>query len=706
MDTQTPLLEAKNLSIAYSTRSGPLNAVINFNMTLHKGDSIGIVGESGCGKTTVLLALMNYLGKNGIITSGDIFFKGKSLLSMSQQELTDIRGNQISMIYQEPMSALNPCLTIGKQLLEVLAFHSNLSPSEAQERTIETLHDVRLPEPEHIMTCYPHQISGGQQQRIVIAMALLSRPTVLLLDEPTTALDVTVEYGIIKLINSLKQKYGSSMIYISHNMGLIRQTCEDLIVMYSGHAVETGKTKDVFSKPSHPYTQGLLKCIPSPAHEPSERPLSPIKGQLPPANDRPKGCFFGPRCHFFKEGLCDNPNGITLEKTPFHPNHFSRCARTHELEKLEQPPTPKAATRASSSTQDTHPLLSIQNIKKNYHVQQSLFSSLSSSKTKTIKANNDISLSVYKGQIVSIVGESGCGKTTLAKLILGLEKPSSGSISFDNQNISDLSVRTRDTSLISHLQMIFQNPNETLNPSLSVGYQITRAVRKFNPQLSKKDARKKAFKLFDMVSLSPQIFFNRLPMHLSGGQKQRIGISRAFAGSPSLVIADEPVSALDVSVQSSVIELLHKLQLNENCSLLVISHDLSLVRYLSDFVVVMYLGHIMESGPVRDIFSPPFNPYTEALLAAVPIADVSISKRDDIVLEGNLPSPFNPPKGCPLSSRCHRFIEGLCDTTPPPTQKISDVHSITCHIPIDTLKSQPPIFTTNPNKNNQKETKS
>ena len=688
---ETPILDIENLDISYTTRKGKINAVLDFNLKLEKGNSIGIVGESGCGKTTVLLAMMNYLGKNGSIDSGNIKFMGQSMLSMSEKELTDIRGNKIAMIYQEPMSALNPCLLIGEQLLEVLKFHSPLSTAEAKVRCIETLHDVRLPDPERIMACYPHQISGGQQQRIVIAMALLSRPSLLLLDEPTTALDVTVEFGIIKLIAELSRKYGSSMIYISHNMGLIRQTCNDIIVMYSGQVVETGPTEQVFMSPNHPYSQGLLKCIPSPAHDANERSLTPIRGQLPPADDRPQGCFFAPRCEFFLEGTCDNQNGIPISVLDKKTQLTCRCARIEDLDNLSRTKTQDSQRRIvdHNKVKKSQPLLKIENLQKNYQIHSSIFSSKGG---QTIKANKNINLEVFKGDIVSIVGESGCGKTTLAKILLGLEEPTSGKISFQHHDISESPVHSRPPDLIGNMQMIFQNPNETLNPAQSVGYQVMRAVKKFNPKLSHGQVKEKAFKLFDMVSLSPEIFFDRLPMHLSGGQKQRIGISRAFAGNPSIIIADEPVSALDVSVQSSIIELLHELQLHEHISLLVISHDLSLVRYLSDFIIVMYLGQILERGPVKAVFEPPYSPYTEALLAAVPIADASISKRDDVVLDGNLPSPTSPPKGCPLATRCHRKIQGLCDDQPPPIRQISHNHEIACHLSIEELSKIKPVF--------------
>ena len=697
-----PLIEAKNLKISYETRNGIIDAVLDFSFKAYKGDSVGIVGESGCGKTTVLLALMRYLGKNGRISHGDILFHGKSMLSMSTKELTDIRGNKIAMIYQEPMSALNPCLTIGAQLFEVLQFHFSLGAKEAYERCVEILQDVRLPEPAHLMSCYPHQISGGQQQRIVIAMALLSKPELLLLDEPTTALDVTVEHGIVKLIAELSAKYGSTIVYISHNMGLIRQACEDLIVMYSGQVLEYGKTKDIFARPSHPYTRGLLRCIPSPAHKPSERRLKPIQGQLPPIDKRPQGCLFAPRCDLFQASLCDNPAGIDFRQiggegsSQTSYQHASRCARLEDLDATKEDSARKDDAEPSpvQKKNTSQPILDIKNIYKEYTVRNNPLGSLGKGGEKKIKANQNISLQVHEGSVVAIVGESGCGKTTLAKSLLGLENVDSGSMIFAGKNIASLDVNKRDPKLIGSLQMVFQNPNETLNPAHSVGYQIARTVRKLNPELSNKEVQQRAFDLFRMVSLQPATFFHRLPMHLSGGQKQRIGIARAFAGSPSLVIADEPVSALDVSVQSSIIELLRDIQRKNSTSLLIISHDLSLVRYLADYVVVMYLGQIMESGPVEAVFSPPYHPYTQALLSAVPVADSSVTKQSDVVLEGNLPSPFHPPKGCPLSSRCHKKIGDVCVQTPPVLQNIGDDHLISCHIKQEELKQEKPVFIT------------
>ena len=677
-----PVLECRNLSISYFIRAGEVPAVIDFNLKLMPGEAHGLVGESGCGKSTVALAIMNYLGTNGGIVGGEILFHGRNMRSMAEEELRQIRGSRIAMIYQEPMASLNPSMRVRDQLAEVPMFHEEVTWAEATERSEALLRKVRLPDPKRIMDSYPHQISGGQQQRVVIAMALLSNPELLLLDEPTTALDVTVEAGIVDLVKEISAEFGTSMIYISHNLGLILETCNRLTVMYSGEAVEIGKIGDVFDHMRHPYTRGLFNSIAVPGADKNARPLASIPGQLPLPYARPKGCYFGPRCSQFKAGLCE-VGRVPLREIGSS-NHFVRCHRYDEIDWAHSGAT--ASTRVPVEVGDV--ILTVDDLSKHYGVETPGI--LVGGKSSTVKANENLNFRAREAETVAIVGESGCGKSTFAKVLMGLEEASSGTVTLGNLEVGQLEVRKRDAKTIGSLQMVFQNPFDTLNPSHSVGSQIARVIRKFRVERDSRKVQERVDALLDIVKL-PRDFANRRPRQLSGGQKQRIGIARAFAGDPKVVVADEPVSALDVSVQAAVTELLMDIQRDKRTTLLFISHDLSVVRYLSDRIIVMYLGQIMEKGSTEEIFAPPYHPYTEALLSAVPIADTSVRKRK-IVLQGEIPSPLDPPKGCPFCTRCPYVIKGLCDTTPPPQREFAPRHVIACHLEPEHLAAMEPVI--------------
>lgn len=683
----TPVLECKDVNISYYTRAGEIPAVIDFNLTVMPGESIGIVGESGCGKSTVALAIMNYMGKNGSVKSGQILFNGRDLQDMNEEELRRIRGSQISMVYQEPMASLNPSMKIGEQLIEVPLYHENVTEGEAKNRALEMLAAVRLPDPQRIMDSYPHQISGGQQQRVVIAMALLSKPALLLLDEPTTALDVTVEAGIVQLIKDISKQFGTSMIYISHNLGLILETCDRITVMYSGEAVETGSIETVFNKMRHPYTRGLFASIPLPGTNKNSRPLVPIRGQLPLPQNRPQGCYFGPRCDFFQAGRCDRKGGIPVRVVPNEARHEVRCERFEEIDWASYRPQGLSGEQAEIGKV----VLEVSHMKKYYSLKDtSMMAMIKGKKVQYVKANEDINLIAREAETVAIVGESGCGKSTFAKVLMGLEQATSGQVKLNGIDISQLPVQERKAQMVSLLQMVFQNPFDTLNPSHTVGSQIARVIKKFGIEDDPDKINQRVMELLDLVKL-PRDFALRRPRQLSGGQKQRIGIARAFAGHPAVVVADEPVSALDVSVQAAVTGLLTDIQRDLKTTLLFISHDLSVVRYVADRIVVMYLGHIMEQGTTDEIFNPPYHPYTEALLSAIPIADTSVRKRH-IVLEGELPSPVNPPSGCPFQTRCPRKIGMICETQMPLLQETETGHAILCHIPISELGKIAPVI--------------
>ncbi len=686
-DHQEPVLICKDLCISYYTRAGEIPAVVDFSLTVLPGETIGIVGESGCGKSTVAMAIMQYMGANGGIKSGSITFKDRDLTQMSEDELRRIRGSEIAMIYQEPFASLNPSLKISTQLMEVPLAHENISKEEARHRAVQMLADVKLPDPERLMDAYPHQLSGGQQQRVVIAMGLLSNPSLLLLDEPTTALDVTVEAGIVKLVAEISKKFGTSQIYISHNLGLILETCDRVFVMYSGEVVEEGTIDSLFTWPRHPYTHGLFACIPLPTADKHAAPLKPIRGQLPLPFERPQGCYYHPRCDHFKPGLCDQEHIAMAHVEGSRADHRVRCLRYKEIDQRLEVPDDEVKEVLELGKQ----VLEVDHMKKYYEVRDSSLRALFSGKrTRYVKANEELNFTAREGETVAIVGESGCGKSTFAKVLMGLETGTDGAVRHLGNDLSEIAVRDRSPEQIGSLQMVFQNPFDTLNPSHSIGGQVSRVIKKFGVETDKQKIFDRVMKLLDTVKL-PRDFYFRKPRQLSGGQKQRVGIARAFAGNPSMVIADEPVSALDVSVAAAVTELLMDIQREHRTTLLFISHDLSVVRYLSDRIVVMYLGHILERGTTEQIFAPPYQPYTEALLSAVPIADPEVTKRE-IVLEGNLPSAMNPPKGCPFCTRCHRRIGDICDNEPPPDQVVADRHVIKCHIPLEELKKVEPVI--------------
>ncbi|HKN30586.1 MAG TPA: ABC transporter ATP-binding protein [Roseiarcus sp.] len=615
-----PILEIERLGISFFTRAGEIPAVMDFSCNVMPGEAMGLVGESGCGKSTVALAVMRDLPGVGKITGGSIRFAGRDMATLSGAELRAIRGSKIAIVYQEPMASFNPTMLIGRQLMEVPLIHEKASKEEAHARALDMVKAVRLPDPERVMRAYPHQLSGGQQQRVVIAMALLSNPRLLILDEPTTALDVTVEAGIVALVKDLTARTGASSLFISHNLGLILDTCDSVTVMYSGEAVETGRVRDVFGAVRHPYTQGLFRSMAMPGTNKNDNPLIPIPGQLPLPHERPNGCNFGPRCAYFVAGLCDQAD-VPMRDVADHPGHQSRCLRVEAIDWAASARKGERLAPVRIGPQG----LEVDRLKKHYRVAASAL--FGGGEARTVKAVEDVSFAAREAEVLAIVGESGCGKSTLAKVLLGLELASEGLVVFDHEAIQNRPVEHR-------------------------------------------------------------------PRQLSGGQKQRIGVARAFAGRPRVIIADEPMSALDVSVQAGISELLMNLQRESKTTMVFISHDLSVVRYLADRVVVMYLGHIVEMGATEQIFSPPFHPYTEALVSAIPIADPTVKKRH-VVLEGEIPSALTPPKGCPFQTRCGhkaRVAGNLCERETPPIPSVADGHTIKCHLPVEALERMEPVF--------------
>jgi peptide/nickel transport system ATP-binding protein len=528
---QTPVLKVENAAISYETRYGDVEAVRDVSFEVRRATTFGVVGESGCGKSTVAFGIVDFLGPNGKIVGGSIIFQGRELVGRSQKELRTLRGDQIAMVYQDPMQALNPSVTIGDQLAEVLTVHRGIPKAEAWQRSIDMLERVYMPDAANVMNRYPHQISGGQQQRVVIAMALLNNPALLIMDEPTTALDVTVEAVVLDLIEDLKRDFDTAIVYITHDLGVVARVCDYVGVMYAGEMVEGGPVEAIFDDPQHPYTQGLMRCVPKLGATKESSRLYPIRGRVPAPRDRPKGaCIFAPRCNYATD-RCQNERPLLRE---IKPGHSARCFYSEEIDAgAWQPPeglVPELAPTAEVADQE--PILKVEDLKTYYQQEsKSVLSLVGMGEKLYVKAVEGVSLEVPTGKTLGIVGESGCGKSTLAKTLVGLESPTGGDAQFLGFDITS-PISERDVKLIQELQMVFQNPDSTMNPSYTVGQQIGRPLRRFKAVPPDK-VHEEVVRLLNAVRLDGS-YYDRLPRQLSGGEKQRVGIARAFASRPEL----------------------------------------------------------------------------------------------------------------------------------------------------------------------------
>jgi peptide/nickel transport system ATP-binding protein len=585
------------------------------------------------------------------------------------------------------MAALNPSLRIGRQLTEVLVEHKMSRGVEAKAECIRMLDRVKMPDPPAMMERYPHQLSGGQQQRVLIAMALLTNPALLILDEPTTGLDVTVEAGILDLIAELKHEFDSTILYISHNLGVITRVADRVAVMYAGELVEQSSVRDIFLGPQHPYTVALFRCIPKISASRQIKTLQPIRGKVPSLHETPSGCIFEPRCDRARE-RCRLEHPDIVRTTD---EHLVRCFYAESPDPAELKALRAELADAEPSPRGEDPILKIEGLKTYYKAQESGLGRLAGRRKKGfVKAVDDINLVAWKKSTLGIVGESGCGKTTLAKCVAGLVSPNAGKMDFIGIDIARV-VEQRPFELLKELQMIFQNPDSTLNPRRSVGETIARPLRLFRTVPST-EIMNEVVRLLEAVRLGED-YCDRLPRQLSGGERQRVALARAFAGRPALVLCDEPLSSLDVSVQAAVLNLLLEFQQEFGTAMLFISHDLSVVYQLCDNVAVMYLGQFCEIGPTEALFAPPYHPYTEALLSAVPIPDPTV-ERTNIRLTGTVPSALDPPSGCRFHTRCPRKIGPICERESPPWRGIAEGHRIYCHIDIEELRAVEPVFST------------
>ena len=653
-------LEVRDLHVDYIVRGMARPVLRGVSFTVPPGEAYGLVGESGCGKSTTAYAALRYLPRNGRISSGTIMVDGENVTKMSHERLRLFRAHAASMVYQEPGSALNPTLRIGKQLIETFVVLGQ-SKAQAASSSLAALRKVQIADPERVMGRYPHQLSGGMLQRVVIAMALACDPKLLVLDEPTTGLDATVEAEVLDLVRTLRNETGAAILMIAHNLGVIRSMCDRVGVMYAGKIVEEGAADELFDEPKHPYTVGLLHSIPRSGMRKSQHALSTIPGTLPPLGADLPTCVFIDRCPLVTD-ICRE---VAPELIEVLPQHLARCHHHDQISALESIPGP-----IPSPSSMGHEILSISGVSKTFR-----------QKGHKIPALVGIDLGLADGETLGLVGESGSGKSTLAKAILGIHAADSGSeLSLDQHELAG-TVGKRSTADKRAMQIIFQNPDSALNASWTVRRILARSVRKLTGA-DRDAADRKVALLANHLRLSPR-HLDMKPSQLSGGLKQRVAIARAFAGDPRIVVCDEPTSALDVSVQAAILNLLAELQSEQRTSYVFISHDLGVVRYLADRIAVMYLGRIMEVGETDDVFNGPHHPYTEALLSAVPTVDGG--GLDRIPLQGEIPSPANPPRGCVFHPRCHRFIDGVCDVEEPPLLDAGNGHLIRCVIPAEQL---------------------
>lgn len=583
------LLEVKNLQTHFTNETGLVKAVDNVSFKIRKGETIGIVGESGSGKSVTALSLLQLLSNNGRIAGGEMLFQSRDfgqidIAKLTEKQMQQLRGNEISMIFQEPMTSLNPVYTCGEQVVETLLIHQKISKQEAQKRAIELFEKVRLPRPEAIFKSYPHQISGGQKQRVMIAMAMICNPSILIADEPTTALDVTVQATILDLMKKLKEENDTSIIFITHDLGVIAEIADRIIVMYQGKIVEQGTVWNIFTNPKHPYTKGLLACRPR---------LDYRLKKLPTVSD-------------FMETDAD---GNLIEKTD---SKFQSV--TDAI--LRNIVTPEEVKLRTKLLQTKFPLLIVNNLKTHFPINKGLFGK----PTEFVKAVDDVSFELYQGETLGLVGESGCGKTTLGRSILRLIEPTDGTIFFNGKKINTLAPKYM-REMRKDMQIIFQDPYSSLNPRITIGEAIMEPMRVHEIGDSERWRKKRAVELLETVSMKP-MHFNRYPHEFSGGQRQRICIARALSLNPKLLICDESVSALDVSVQAQVLNLLNNLKLQFGFTYIFISHDLSVVKFMSERIIVMNKGRIEEMGNADDIYENPQSPYTQQLISSIPKGEV------------------------------------------------------------------------------------
>lgn len=677
------VLEIKDLRTHFFTDEGVVKAVDGVSLNIPRGKTLCVVGESGCGKSVTARSILQVVDQPGRIVGGQMLFRPDAsteidlaALKPRGREIRAIRGKDITMIFQEPMTSLSPLYTIGNQIIEAIRWHLPLSPKEARKLAIEALGKVGIPRPSELIDAYTFELSGGMRQRAMIAMALVCEPKLLIADEPTTALDVTTQANILDLMRELQQDSGMSMMFITHDLGVVAEIADEVAVMYLGSVVERGSVNEVFADPKHPYTRALLRSIPRLSTRKRKR-LDAIRGIVPHPLNRPAGCPFHNRCDFAVAGLCDTetPPSFTLED-----GREVRCLIYREDQPI--PVNEIAVRQADAEVQAApqpitqHPLLTIRNLKMHFPIISGFFNRV----VGHVKAVDGVSFAIHEGETLGLVGESGCGKTTLGQSIMRLYEPSGGEMLYGrNGSTVDLaSLRPHEVKpYYREIRMIFQDPHASLNPRLPV-LEIVGEALKVNNIAKGAELEERVREMLNHVGLRAE-YIRRYPHAFSGGERQRIGIARALAPKPRLIVADEPVSALDVSVQAQILNLLKDLQAEFGLTYLFISHDLSVVAHISDRVAVMYVGKIVELADTESLFNHPLHPYTEALLSAVLTPEPQAHQRKQrIHLEGDVADPANPPQGCAFHPRC-RYAQDRCRTDLPDLRELRSGHFAACH---------------------------
>ena len=663
----TPLLSVRELRTWFLTDAGPIRAVDGVSFDLRRGETLGIVGESGSGKSVCAKSIMRLLDEPARIVGGSILFRGHDLARLSEAEIREIRGSEIAMVFQDPMTSLNPVLRIAKQLVEAMTAHGRFTPRAARDRAIALLRRMGVATPERAVTSWPHQFSGGMRQRVMLAMGFSNEPALIIADEPTTALDVTIQAQILDLLSELNADLGTAVILISHDLGVIANLCARVLVMYAGEIVEEGAPEELLTDPRHPYTWALLHAAPRLDSESQDRRLITIEGQPPDPRAWPSGCRFRARCPFAIEKCSEHP-----ELLPVGPARATRCWVTQAGGALHDPPRAQASAAPSDIASTQAPLLQVTGVTKHFELPtEGWFAP-----ARVLRAVDGVDLDVMRGETVGLVGESGCGKSTLARLVTRLHEPTGGRIVFSGVDITRASIAEM-RPLRRRMQMIFQDPYGSLNPRMSVGEILAGPLRLHEIAATDAAARIRVDELLDLVGL-PATAAKRFPHEFSGGQRQRISIARALAVGPEFIVGDEPISALDVNIQAQIINLMVDLQERLGLTYLFIAHDLAVVRHICDRIVVLYLGRVMETAPAADLFARPLHPYTRTLIAAAPVPDPRVERlRARVKLKGETPSAISPPSGCRFRTRCPA-AQARCAEEVPVLRPLG-AHQVACH---------------------------
>jgi oligopeptide/dipeptide ABC transporter ATP-binding protein len=682
-----PLLEIEDLHTQIVLREGTVHAVDGVSLYVDRGETLGIVGESGCGKTMTALSIMGLLPVGGHIADGSIHLDGRQISGLSDEHMRKVRGNEVGMIFQDPLTSLNPTMTVGRQIAEAVLLHREVSREQAMDRAAEVLGLVGLPRPKERLNEYPHQFSGGMRQRVMIAMALACEPKLLIADEPTTALDVTIQKQILELIDDLRKRLGMSVLLVTHDLGVIAGRADRVAVMYAGKIAETTDTATLFANPRHPYTEALFEALPDKAAETRER-LYSIPGAPPDLTHPPKACRFAPRCRHAQEHCREEEPQLSGETV----GHTFACFYpVGETERGGKPAAAAAAATARTEAPGEHStkvpgeiVLATKDLVKDFPVTSGILQR----RVGSVSAVAGVSFDIRRGETFGLVGESGCGKTTIGRVIVGLEKATAGKISFGTEDLADASGREYRRQR-RKIQYMFQDSYASLDPRMRAGA-ILREPLLVQRIGSRREQDRSIAEMLDNVGL-PGTAVERYPHEFSGGQRQRLGFARALMLRPELIVADEPVSALDVSIQAQVLNMMSGLQRDFGLTYMFISHDLAVVRYLSDHIGVMYLGKLVEVGPAEEVYLHPAHPYTRGLIDSAPVADPILEKAKVAAgVAGELPSALNPPSGCRFRTRCPRAQE-ICAEVEPPLRPFSEqMHMAACHFPLEAPLSAEP----------------